>query len=299
MKTKKTVGECVLDFFIYLIATVAVIITLYPLIYVFSASISSAEYLVRNEVLFLPKGFSLTSYRIILNDSSVWRSYYNTLWYTVVGTVTSVFVTMLAAYPLSRKNFFARDFFMFLFVVTMFFSGGLIPSYLLIVNLGLYNSRWALIIPMLISTWNLVVARTYIQTNIPDELIESVHMDRGGEFTVLFRFVYPLSKPIIATISLFVAVSHWNSFFPALLYLSDLNLHPLQLLLRRLLLLSSTQMMRDAGMAAMQIGATEMTKYFQQIRYAAIVVSLLPILAAYPFAQKYFIKGVMVGSLKG
>lgn len=298
MKNINNVSDLFIDLFTYLIIAITLVVTLFPLIYVISASISSPEFILKNQVVFLPKGFSLMSYYIIFRDSSFWLSYYNTVWYTAIGTTTSILFTMIAAYPLSRNYFFARKFFMFVFVFTMFFSGGLIPSYLLIVKLGLYNSRWALIIPGLISTWNLIITRTYIQTTIQDGLLESARIEGASEFTILRRVVFPLCKPIMATLAVFIAVGHWNSWFAALLYLSDTKLQPLQLLLRRMLLLASTIMLKE-GMASFNVADNEMNKFILQIKYSAILISILPILMVYPFAQKYFVKGVMIGSLKG
>ena len=180
----------------------------------------------------------------------------------------------------------------------MYFGGGLIPFFLLISKLGMYNTRWAMVIPGLVGPWNMIVVRTYIQSNIGEDMLDAVRIDGGGDMVILFRFIYPLCKPVIATITVFTVVGHWNSFFNALLFLEDPKLQPLQLFLRRILIQASNELQRD-GMTVLQIAAMEMRRYAQQLRYAAIMVSILPILTVYPFAQKYFIKGVMVGSVKG
>lgn len=302
MKNQYSRSELLLDAAVYSGVILAVIVTLYPFIYILSASVSDMGALIRGEVWLLPKGgLHFDSYMTVFNTDGIWRSYYNTIWYTVVGTALNLIFTIMAAYPLSRKKFFARNFFMLMIVFTMFFSGGLIPSFILVYNLGLYDTRWAIVIPGLISTFNLIICRTYFQSAISDELLEAARIDGSSEFKILRRIVLPLSKPVVAVLAIFYGVSHWNSFFSALLYLQDQSLQPLQIYLRRILLVASpAEVSNEFEMVAgEQSRMAEAVLRFLQIKYVVIVVALLPILFAYPLLQKYFIKGMMIGSLKG
>lgn len=212
----------------------------------------------------------------------------------MAGTLISVVLTILAAYPLSRKELPGRNIFMMLILFTMYFSGGMIPTYLLVKDLGMYNSVWALLIPAAISTYNLIVAKTFFENNIPGELYESARLDGCGNVSMLPRIVLPLSKAILAVLVLYYAVGIWNAYFDALIYIRDTSLHPLQIVLRNILLLGQTEQMgtNDVGMA-------EKIKMAEAVKYSAIVVSSVPMLLIYPFVQKYFVKGVMVGAVKG
>jgi putative aldouronate transport system permease protein len=213
-----------------------IFVTLYPLYYIFIVSISDGHSVMRGEISFWPIGVNGDTYQLILKDPLLVRSYANTILYTVVGTLVNVAMTALCAYPLSKKDFYGRGFFTLLIVITMFFSGGLIPSYLLVQQLGLINSMWALILPGAISVWNMIIMRTFFQ-GIPHEMIESARIDGANELTVLARIVLPLSVPILATISMFYAVGHWNSFFPALMYLNEKAKYPVQIMLRNIVLM--------------------------------------------------------------
>ena len=273
---------------VYVVMALLVGATLYPIIYVFSVSISSYESVVGNRIVLWPVGFSLNGYRKIVADSDFYTGYGNTIFYTVAGTVLNVVMTVLAAFPLSRKEFFMRKFFTFIFMFTMFFGGGMVPSYIIVTKLGLYNSRLAMILPGLISTWNLILCRTYIMS-LPEELYDSAKVDGCTEFRFLLVILLPLIKPIIAVLIIYYGVGHWNSWFNALLYLSDATKHPVQIYLRRLLIQSTNEL----AASAYELEST------LQVRYCAMFVTVLPIMAIYPFFQKYFTKGVMVGSLKG
>jgi putative aldouronate transport system permease protein len=275
-----------------------VLITYYPFWYVFSASISTPQLLAQGTIYLIPRQFYIETYRIILREPSLWRAYYNTVWYVVVGTLLNVIFTLLAAYPLSRKEFTSRNIYTFIFVFTMFFSGGLIPFFILINRLGMYNTRWAMVVPGLIAVWNLVICRTYIQTSIPDSLIESARIEGANEFNILFRFILPLSRPIIATLIVFYGVGHWNTFFNALIFLPRPELQPLQVYLRRILLASSGDILRSAT-TTLDYATTSQLSLFLQIKYAVIIVAIVPIMMIYPFMQKYFMKGIMIGALKG
>lgn len=272
------------------------LVVLYPLIYIVSASFSSAEVVARGDVLLFPVEPSLEGYRAVFAYDAVWTGYANTIFYTVVGTAVNVMLTLLAAFPLSRREFFGRRFFTFYFAFTLFFSGGLIPLYLMVRSLGLLNTRAALILPTAIGVWNVIITRTFMQATIPDTLIEAARIDGASNIYVLFRVVIPLSTPVIAVITLFYAVSHWNEFFPALIYLRDPDKLPLQMILRNVLV--ANQMAVDEQF----IDLEEMMKrqYLQELlRYSLIIVASVPVLLIYPFVQRHFVRGIMIGALKG
>lgn len=266
--------------------------TIYPLVYVISMSLSSPSAVVANQVTFLPKGFSLKAYGIVMRNREIWMSYGNTIFYTVASTLISVTLTMLAAYPLSRRDFCLRKFLNVFFSITLFFTGTLIPMFLLINRLGLYNTRWAIILPTGATAYYIMMARTFLE-GIPDSLYESARMDGAGEFTILGRIYLPLSVPVIAVLSLYYAVTMWNSYFEAMIYLTDKSLQPLQVYLMNVLTQNS-QINTAGGMSAAEMGSISL-----QLQYVVIVVAILPILVIYPFIQKYFTKGALVGAVKG
>lgn len=267
-------------------------VTLYPFLYVVLSSISDPGSLAQHRgLLWKPYGFSLNAYKAVFANPNIVNGYGNTLFYVIVGTFINLIMTSLGAYFLSRRNVYFKNAVMFMIVVTMFFQGGLIPTYLLVSNLGMVDTVWAMIIPGAINTWNLIIMRTSFQA-VPVSLEESAKMDGASEWTILWRIIIPLSIPVMAVMLLFYAVGHWNSWFNAMIYLRDRNLYPLQLILREILITNSTDSMTTdaAGVDKMPIGET--------IKYATIMVATLPILILYPFLQKYFVKGVMIGALK-
>lgn len=282
------------DAVVYAGVGLAFVVTLYPFVYVLSMSISDPVAVVRREVFLLPKGFSLAAYRTVLNDPIVLRSYYNTIWYTGVGTALNLVFTVMAAYPLSKRNFSARRVLMFLFVFTMFFSGGLIPLFVLVAKLGLYGTRWSIVLPTVIATFNLIICRTFFQT-LPEDLFECARIEGAGEWRIVYKIVLPLSKPIIAVLVLFYGVTHWNSFFWALLFLPTADLHPIQIYLRRVLIQASPEAVQQFETGEAGEGVMAMV----QIKFAVMIVAVLPILLLYPFLQKYFVKGMLIGALKG
>lgn len=293
MKIKMSLGERTFEVLNLLCLAVLSFSALYPVIYVLFASVSTPDGLLQSRgLLFWPQGFQIDAYKAVFNNPNLGTAYMNTLFYVVVGTTMNVFFTAIAAYALSRQQVMLRDPFMMIIVFTMFFSGGLIPNYLLIGELGLLNTRWAILLPGLISTYNLIIMRTSFQ-GIPASLEESARIDGAHDFTILFRVILPLSLPVVSVMILFYGVAHWNAWFSAFIYLRDRSLQPLQLLLREVLIQNSTDsMMTDVGSSdKMPIGET--------IKYAMIAVSTVPILALYPFLQKYFVKGVMIGAVKG
>ena len=267
------------------------VVALYPFIFIFSASVSNSAALGRGEVWLLPKGFNADAYEIVLEDKAVWNSYGNTIWYVVVGTAINMVLTTITAYPLSRKNFSGRNKIMMFIAFTMFFSGGLVPSYLLVKKLGLIDTRWAIVIPAGISTWNLIIMRTFFES-IPQSLHEAATIDGCSELRIMTRIFLPLSLPVLSVMVLFYAVDHWNSYFSALVYLNDQKLYPLQMHLRKILIqYNQNEMLQELTQGRDVVG--------QSVRYATIIVSTVPILLIYPFLQKYFVKGVMVGAIKG
>lgn len=290
---KKGFGDKAFLICIYIFVILCSFVALYPLIYTFSMSISGAEHIAKNDILFFPKGFSTQAYKLVFEDKEIWGAYGNTLWYTTVGTVTSLVITLISAYPLSRRRFFLRRKLMMFVMFTMYFSGGLVPMFLLINNLGLYDTRWACIFPYLISAWNLIVCRSFFES-IPDSLEEAACIDGASPYKIFYKIFLPLSKPIIAVMTLFYAVGQWNGYFASMLYQVDQKLHPIQMYLRKILILSNT----SSATGASAMGGFERSLATQQLKYAVIIVTILPILAVYPYLQKYFVQGVMVGSIK-
>ena len=296
MRYKKTVTDWIFDVFIGMFVVFVEAVTLYPLIYIFSMSISDPIAAARGQVFLLPKGFDLTAIKKVLADESIWTYYYNTLWYTVVGTVIGVITTCLAGYPLSRKEFRYRNVFMKFIMVTMFFGGGLIPSYIVIAKfLNLYNTRWAIILPGLTSAWYIIVARTYFQS-LPEEIIESARLDGASEFRIFGQLVVPLSKPIVGVLALYYAVGYWNSYFSAMIYLSKKELQPLALYIKSVVIQNSLE-----GLAGTPSGGNIIVENLLsalQLKYAVIVVSVLPMLLIYPLISGNLEKGLMVGAVK-
>lgn len=279
---------------VFLLGLVLVIV-IYPLIYVLSASFSDPLAILKGEVWLLPKGFSLDAYEKVFQNQDIMRGYLNTFIYTLTGTTINVVMTTLAAYPLSRKDFYGRNLFNLLIVFTMFFSGGMVPMYLLISNLNLLNTMWAVVLPGAISVWNMVIMRTYFQSSIPFEIQEAAAMDGCSNVGVLTRIVLPLSAPILAVMILFYAVGHWNAFYNALIYLSDRNKFPLQVILREILI----QNQMDEMASVLDEDKIQYMMNVEALKYAVVIVANIPVFILYPFLQKYFVKGVMIGALKG
>ncbi len=290
-----SIGDKIFYIIITVILTLFFIAVLYPCIYVVSASISSGSAINAGKVVFLPVGFSLKSYEMILSDVDVWRSFLNSIFYTVAGTAFSVVMTVCAAYCLSRKDFPGGKIVMLLFTFVMLFSGGIIPHYLLVSNLGIRDTIWAVLLPGALSTHNLIVARSYIENSIPHELFESAMVDGCTDIGYFLRIVLPLSKSIIAVLVLFFGISRWNEYFRPMLYLQSRELYPLTLIVREYLVMGSMNAsnIKDPEVAAQR------TEMLAGLRYALIVISTAPIMMLYPFIQKYLVKGIMIGSVKG
>ena len=294
MKIKKRcASDRVFYFLVWFLIIFGFFITLLPFMYVISVSFSDVHAINRGQVGIWPVGFNLDGYKQVLGQQKLWRAYYNTLWYTVVGTVLNIVFTVIAAYPLSRYTFSGRKFLNFFIAFTMYFGGGMIPFYLLMVKLGLYNTRWVMVIPSLISTWNIMLCRSAF-TEMPNELVESAQIDGASDWLILRRIAIPLIKPTLAVVTMYYAIGHWNDFMTPLIYINKESLQPMQLLLRRILAQFSTDFTQG-----MNVMAALKSVVSVQIRYVTIVVAIAPILLVYPFIQKYFVKGVMLGAVKG
>lgn len=286
--------EIGLDIAVYFIAIVTLVVMFYPFLYVFSMSISEPSAVVSGKIKVLPVGFSLDAYKMILKNQDIWIKLGNTIWIVVVGTLLNIVTTVLVAYPLSRDEMPFRRSLMLFVTFTMFFSGGLIPSYLLIKYLGLMNSLWSLVLPGAVSAWYVIIARTFFRT-IPDSLIESAKIDGARHLGIVMKIMLPLSLPIIAVVALYGAVNYWNSYFHAMIFIMDSDKQPLQLYLVRILVSNQADKMVNE-MSNMSSG--QKASIQEQLKYAIIIFSILPIIGFYPFLQKYFSKGLMVGSVK-
>ena len=293
-KIRVSMADRVFDILNYVILTLCLLIVAYPLYFIVIASVSYPTAVYTGKVILWPSRFTLEGYQRILDYESFFTGYRNTVIYTVVGTAINVLITIPGAYALSRKDLVGRNIIMMGVTFTMIFSGGLIPTYLLVISLNLYNTMWALILPVAVSAWNLIVARTFFQETIPDELLEAATLDGAGNTQFFLRVVLPLSKSIIAVMILFYAVNHWNSYFNALIYLKSADKYPLQLVLRNILFENSLgDMVEDASTLALQQRLGDL------IKYGIIIASSLPLLILYPFLQRFFIQGVMIGAVKG
>ena len=287
-------GDKVFDIVNTLLLVFIFLIILYPLYYVVIASFSDPDLVLTGKIFLLPKGFQLDSYKKVFSNSEVMNGYMHTIMYAAVGTCINLAVTLTAGYALSRPDLRGRKGFTLFFVFTMFFGGGTVPTYMLVRNLHLINTFWAMVIPNAMSVWNLILCRNFFESNIPKELLEVSQIDGCRNDYFFFRIVLPLSKALIAVMVLFYAVGHWNSYMQPLLYLSDRSRYPLQLVLKNILISSQP----DASLAGMTDRA-EMYKQTEMLKYALVVVSSVPMIVLYPFVQKYFVQGVMVGAVKG
>lgn len=296
MKKGKITQDKVVYFINYIFLAFMLVVVLYPIIYIISCSFSSGGALMSGKVKLLPVEATLNSYKAVFEYKAIWVGYRNSIVYTILGTVISVGLTLLAAYPLSRDDLRGRRVLMSLFLFTMMFSGGLIPTYLLIKNLGLVDTMWAVILPGSVSAYNVIVARTFFKQNIPHELLEAAKVDGCTDFHFFTSMVIPLSMPIIAVLSLWVAVALWNSYFNPMIYLNSEDKYTLQLVLRRILLMSQINL-SSSNIDPKRIADNQYLS--EMLKYATIIISSLPLMLIYPFVQKYFVKGVMIGSVKG
>lgn len=293
---KRMAGEKVFDAINLVLVLIITIVLLYPLLFVLIASVSDPRKIYDTVLLIWPQGFNVESYKAIFENKDIWTGYLNTILYTLVGTFVNLLMTVLGAFPLSRNRFYGKNLFTFLFTFTMFFSGGLIPTYLVNQSLGILNSIWVIVLPGAISVFNLIIMRTYFQTQIPVELEESAFVDGCSDWRLLLKIVLPLSMPIIAVMILFYGVGHWNSYFDALIYMTDREKYPLQLFLREILIKNT---MQDMLTVAVDDQYSQRMMAREGIKYAIVVASSLPLLILYPMLSKFFEKGILVGAIKG
>lgn len=288
-RSRMTVAEVIM----YAFAILFLIAIMYPIYFIVIASFSDPSSVSNGQVWFFPKGFTLEGYKELLRHENIWIGYRNTILYTVVGTLIGLVVNISAAYALSRKDLVGRKFFSLFFIFTMFFSGGLIPTFLTIRDFHLYNTFLVMVLPFSVVVFDMIVARTFFQTSIPGDLWEAAQIDGCGNLRYFVLVVLPLSKAIIAVLGLWIAVGYWNSYFNALIYLKDPNLYPLQLILRNILITNQMQSGMGTGEAA-QVAL----RLANLMRYSVIIIATIPIMCVYPFIQKYFNQGVMIGAVK-
>ena len=290
---KEKSGVNIFDLILYGLALVMMALIIYPLYFIVIASFSSPTAVAGGHVWLTPKGFTLDGYRELFNHPSIWIGYRNTILYASVGTMIGLAVNISAAYALSRKDLIGTKILMFIFVFTMFFNGGLIPTFLIVQKFGLYNTFAVMVVPFAVNVYFVIVARTFFKSSIPEDMWQAAQIDGCGNLRYFFRIVLPLSKAVISVIALWTAVGHWNSYFSALIYIKDQNLYPLQLVLRNILITNQMQTSLGSGEAA-QIAM----RLAILLRYSVIIISTVPIMCFYPFVQKHFNKGVMIGAVK-
>ena len=293
MVIKETFSDKVFNFFNVLLTILITLIVLYPLIYILSASFSDPMAVMNGEVLLIPVDFTFAGYQKVFQNEDIVTGYLNSIQYTIVGTAVNLVMTVLGAYPLSRKDFYGRNVLTAFFAFTMFFGGGMIPTYLVIQDLGLLNNFWVMSLPGAVSVWSMVIVRTFFQSSIPDELREAAVIDGCSNTRLLMTIILPLSIPVLAVITMQYAVGHWNAYFNALIYITDREKYPLQMVLRELLMQSKMDEMMDTE------GAVTQQMLAESLKYAGMVVASVPVSLLYPFLQRYFVKGVMVGAIKG
>lgn len=298
-KIKRCKEDVIFDTVIFIILTILLLIVAYPLWWVIISSVSDPKAVSGGQVIWHPIGFTLKGYGEVFKDSSIVRSFLNSVLYTVCGVLVNLAVTLPTAYALSRDRFSGKKVITMFYVVTMFFSGGLIPTYLVVQNLRLLDTMWALILPGCLSVYNMIVARTFFKTNISEELYEAAEIDGCTQGRFFFQIALPLSGAITAIMVLYYGVGHWNSYFSGLIYLSDQNKYPLQLVLRSILITNESALQQAATTAEARAALNEKKELIEVMKYSLIIISSIPVLVLYPFIQRHFVKGVMIGSVKG
>lgn len=292
MKNNRGLGDKAFDTINVFIMLVFIATIVIPFIYIFSISISDPQLVVRGQIWLLPKKITFVSYQMVFNFKGFWYAYYNTFWYTFVGTAIGVLMTIISAYPLTKRNLPGKNIYLIFLMITMYFGGSMIQYYLLMKDIHLIDTRWAIVLPGAVGIYYIIVVRTFIDS-LPDSLMESAKIDGASDIAILIKIVIPLSKAVIAVILLYYAVGQWNSYMPALLYLNRSELYPVQVILQRILI--SVQ-----GNKALEgVVDTQRQALGMGIRYGMIIITITPILCIYPFIQKYFVKGVLIGSIKG
>jgi len=294
-KMRLNTSDKIFYFLDYTLLIFTGLIILLPLLNVFSQALSDPQSVLMGRVRFWPVNFTLDTIILILRNPNISTAYFNTFFYAIVGTIINLAMTVMCAYPLSRQNFTGRNFFMLFFTFTMMFGGGMIPTYILIRNLGLIDTRWVMLLPGAMAVWNMILARTFFQNTIPKEMYESAELDGASHIKTLLGIVLPLSTPILAVLTLFYAVSHWNSYFDAMLYLRSQKLFNIQLMLRNAISNMNTLLNQSDNITDLE----KSMAYAEASKYALIVVSMVPVLIIYPFVQRHFIKGIMIGAIKG
>ena len=292
---KRSRGDLLFDIIVYILMTTFMLICLYPLYFILIASISDPDQVLNGKVILFPSGITLDGYARIFRDQQIWTGYSNTILYTVAGTFINIVITITGGYALSRKDMPGRRSLLLIIAFTMFFNGGMIPTYMVVKGLGMINTFWAMLLPNALQVWNLMITRTFFESTIPGELLDAAMIDGCRTLRFFAQIVIPLSKPIVAVMVLFYAISHWNEFFNALLYLTSASRYPLQLILRNILL--STQ--PDASFVDDVASLLEKQKLAELIKYGVITVASIPVLIMYPFVQRFFVSGIMIGSIKG
>lgn len=297
----KVQGDFRFDVINMIALTILMLIFFYPMYLCLISAISSPEEVFAGRVLLIPKGFNAEGFQRVLQNDSLWRGYLNSICYTILGTAINLALTMTGAFVLSRKTFALRGVLNWMVLITMFFGGGMIPTYLLVKNLGMLNTVWALVLPGAISTWNLIITRTFISSSIPDELQEAAQIDGCNNARFFVSIVLPNSSTIIAVIGLFYAVDHWLSYWNAMLYITKSEMYPLQLVLRDILLKAEVALQNAQSGTDLDGGASivELLRISESVKYIVVIAGTLPLLIAFPFVEKYFVKGVMIGSVKG
>ncbi|MFB9277480.1 carbohydrate ABC transporter permease [Cohnella cellulosilytica] len=294
-RIKSSFGDRLFTAIIYTLLSLFFLAILYPLIFILSASISDPSAVVSGKVWLWPVQPTLMGYEAVFKHKLIGSGFANSIYYTAFGTAVNIVMTVLAAYPLSRKDLYGKNLLMLLFVFTTMFSGGLIPGYLLVKDLGMLNTVWSMVLPGALSVWNVIITRTYFQTSLPAELLEAAQIDGCNDFKFVWKIVIPLSGPIIAVMTLYYAVGHWNQYFNAMIFLNKQEMYPLQIVLRNILIQNDVNALMLSDIA--NVAKREALRVL--LKYSLIVVSTLPLMLVYPFVQKHFVKGVMIGSLKG
>lgn len=298
-RTKRCKEDVIFDAVTFFLLSVILIIVAYPLYWVVISSISNPSAVSSGDVLWKPIGFTLKGYVQVFKNSAVMRGFLNSVFYTICGVIVNLSVTLPTAYALSRTVFSGKKPITIFYMITMFFGGGLIPTYLVVKNLHMLNTMWALILPGCLSVYNMIVARTFFKSNISEELYEAAEIDGCSQGKFFFQIALPLSKAIIAILVLYYGVGHWNSYFSALVYISDKDYYPLQLVLRNILITNETALSQTATTQAAREALREKQQLIDVMKYSLIIISSIPVLVLYPFIQKHFVKGVMIGSIKG
>lgn len=297
MKIRRSIGEKCFDAANVLFMLLICVVTIYPFAFILSSSISSLDAIVKKQVFLFPIGVNFDSYAKVIQNAGFLKAYYNSIWYTVVGTCVSLLLTTSAAYALSRKKYSIRSPLMLFIAITMYFGGGLVPEFILVNNLRMYNTRLVMVILGAVAVQQLVVARVFFQNNVPESLTEAAWIDGANDLLVFVKIALPLSKAILAVLTLQYAVGHWNEFFKALVYLPKSDLHPLSLFMRRLLI-TGTASTNAQDMGSYYMDEIQQLALAQQFKYASIIITVFPIVCVYPLLQKYFVKGILIGAIK-